>query len=294
MRISCWVEMAGALVLVASTSWGTTELTAAVVDGGGQLTTNGVITMDCSLGGWGGVSTGSAVTLKSGYLGQLTEATNLTLLADTNPVAEGASCHLSGVAGMDDDTVTVLEGSNILWSTPAFPVTQLDTAGQVLLTNVYADTSVIVTGRFMGITGVGTLLVLDSNPDNFGLYAGDGLPDGWQVRYFGTNNPAGLGSVTNVSGQENWSSYLADLNPTNPASRLLIVSASNAAPYRVVSFSPSSTGRVYALQYRTNLLAGMTWTNVTPVTNWGNGSLCVLRDTNAVPSRFYRIAVQLP
>jgi hypothetical protein len=267
-------------------------LVTGTVDGGGQRATNATITLDCSIGGIGGVSTAGTVTAKSGYIGQLSETTNLTLTADVNPVNEGGSSQLGGLAFQDDATVTVLVGSNIIWSTPVLPAIGITLAGQINLTNVYADTSLVVTGSYLGVIGAGTLLVLDSNPDNYGTYAGDGILDGWQVKYFGINNPFALAGVTNVTGMNNLNTYIADLNPTNPASRLKIATISNQIPNRVVYFTPASSNRVYALQYSTNLVTGV-WTNVTPVTNWGNGGTCWLTDTN-LSSRFYRIMVQLP
>jgi poly(beta-D-mannuronate) lyase len=58
---------------------------------------------------------------------------------------------------------------------------------------------------------------------------GDGIPDWWRAQYFG-----GIGTTTNASscatcdftgtGQNNLFKYVADLNPTNPASRFAIVS----------------------------------------------------------------------
>ena len=58
---------------------------------------------------------------------------------------------------------------------------------------------------------------------------GDGIPDWWRAQYFG-----GSGTNTNASscaacdltgtGVNNLFKYVADLNPTNPASRLAIIS----------------------------------------------------------------------
>ena len=278
-------------VLLGYSSFAAT-LTTSTVDGGGQRSSSADYTMDCSIGGIGSVSTSSAVTLNDGYIGQLTEVTNLTLVSDANPVNEGSICHLSGMAGLDDGTVSLIEGSNVTWGVPALPIILLDTNGQATITTVYANVSVVVTGCYMGVTALGMVMVQDGNPDNYGNYAGDGIPDCWQVMYFGTNNLVGIASATNVTGQSNWKTYLADLNPTNAASVLKVVAVTNQAMSRFVYFTPSSTGRVYALWYSTNLVSGI-WTNLTPVTNWGNGGTCWLTDTN-LSSRYYRIAVQLP
>ncbi len=47
-----------------------------------------------------------------------------------------------------------------------------------------------VAGVYQSTTGSLLLVVVDTDNDNFGAYAADGLPDGWQVANFGTNNPA--------------------------------------------------------------------------------------------------------
>ena len=44
----------------------------------------------------------------------------------------------------------------------------------------------------------------------------------------------------------------------------------------------------------TNLLVPGSWTNVTDVTNWGNGGVLWLNDTNGGSLRFYRIGVRVP
>lgn len=261
-------------------------------DGGGQRATSANYTMDGSVGGIGGISSNVAPpeTLKAGYIGQLTEVTNLAVTASPAATNENATSQLGGIAGLDDATVTVLAGSNILWSAPGFPISSISAAGLATAMSVYSNTFGTVTGCYLGMTGSG----MDSNPDNFGSYAGDGLPDGWQVRYFGTNNPLGMACATNCTGQNNLYTYIADLDPTNPASVFEVVAVSNQPPDRVVCFRTTSTGRVYRLLYATNLVSGV-WTNL-PGATWtpglaGQMSLC---DTNAAAVRFYRIHVQVP
>ena len=145
------------------------------------------------------------------------------------------------------------------------------------------------------MAGSGVILVLDSNPDDYGIYANDQIPDAWQVTFFGTNNPMGAACATNCTGQNNLYTYIADLNPNDPASvfEVVAVSESNLPPREVVYF-PSSSNRVYALLWTTNLVSG-TWTNLPdaiPVK--GNGGVFSLSDTNAVAPRFYRVQVQVP
>ena len=61
--------------------------------------------------------------------------------------------------------------------------------------------------------------MIDSNPDNHGSYAGDGIPDSWQAQYFELNNPnAAPNKDVDGTGQNNLFKYVAGLDPTNPTS----------------------------------------------------------------------------
>ncbi len=51
----------------------------------------------------------------------------------------------------------------------------------------------------------------------------NGIPDGWAVRYGFDPTLAGVASLTNANGFTTLQSYTADLNPTNPASRLAVI-----------------------------------------------------------------------
>lgn len=285
------------LLVWAAAQAGTADVqTCGTVDAGGQRVTCADVTVDGSLGGIGGISSdaGTAQTAKHGYIGQLTEVTNLAVTASLSSVNEGGVCQLTGVARLDDASVLALAGSNIVWLAHAHPVAGIAAVGQATASLVWSNTTGIVTGVYLGVTGSGTFLVLDSHPDNWGSYAGDQIPDSWQIAYFGSANPAGQAGATNATGRDNLYTYVADLNPTNPASALEIVTVSTLISGRTVQFLPSSTGRVYRLLYATNLLAGG-WTNLPDtVAVQGTGGPMSLTDTNSAVWRFYRIGVQMP
>ena len=293
---TCALGLLGGTALAGSRSGGTYAIAADSVDGGGQPSTSVLYRIDGSIGGIGGISSNAAQfeTLKGGYPGQLTEVTNVAVIATPATVNEGSVLQFSGLVGLDDATVSALEGSNILWAAPCFPIASITPAGTATAAIVWSNTCGSVTGAYRGVTGSGWVLVLDSNPDNFGLYAGDQVPDGWQVRYFGPNNPLGAACATNCTGQNNLYTYTADLDPTNPASSLQITALSNQPPHHTVCFGTTSTGRVYQLLYATNLANGV-WTNLpgqTPVS--GLAGQMLLADTNAAPVRFYRVQVRTP
>lgn len=264
------------------------------VDGGGQRAASAAYTMDGSLGGIGGISSEGAATAKQGYVGQLTEVTQLFVLATPAAVNEGGVLQLSGVAGLDDATVSALAASNLLWAAPAFPLASISPAGAVAATTVWSNTCGTVSGTYLGFSGSAQVTVLDSNPDNFGLYAGDQIPDAWQARYFGVSQPQGTAGATNCTGHNNLYSYIADLNPTDPNSVLKIVSLSESPPKRVIGFSPASPARLYRLLYTTNLASG-TWANLPgqPPVSGVSGAMS-LYDPDPGAARFYRVQVLLP
>lgn len=118
----------------------------------------------------------------------------------------------------------------------------------------------------------------------------DDLADAWEERHGGT---ALFGPGTNnFDGDEmtDWEEFVLDGAPTNAGARFRIAgrSPTNAA---TVEF-PSSTGRVYALRARTNLLEGG-WLAVT--SRPGTGTTMGLTDENPTSDfRAYGVGVSLP
>jgi hypothetical protein len=266
------------------------------MDSGGGRGTGGVYVVQSCVGGIAGVATSAAPvrTLKAGYIGQLTEVVGLDVQAAPAAVDETTSSQLSGTALLDDVTVVALAGSNVLWASPAYPVGSINSRGSARAAHVYADTLGVVTGRYLGVAGTGTLWVVNVDPDDFGIYAGDTVPDDWQVRYFGTDNPLGYGTNNpDLDPHNNLQEYTADTNPTNGLSFFRLTAITNRVTTNIVYFL-SSTGRVYTLQYATNLLGG-SWANAPGQINvWGSGGLRGLTNAGTTAQRFFRVDVRAP
>ncbi len=264
-------------------------------DSGGQRALSANYSMDSRVAGMVGAWTNAngSMTAQAGYIGQLTEVTQLVVRIAPKIVNEGASAQAGGVAALDDGTFSVLAGSNLVWVTPAFPIATLSPDGKATATAVWSNTTGFVTGRYFGVTGVGEVLVVDSDPDNYGIYGADGIPDGWQVRWFGTNNPLGVATATNSVGQANRYAYIADLDPTNPASVFRIVGLSNGVSESLVFFT-SSANRRYMLESTTNLQGGG-WEKLSgAMPEMGNGGVFVLRNSRLETPCFYRVQVVAP
>jgi hypothetical protein len=293
--------LAVVLSLTTSTTCFAGTLVTSSVDSGGQRTTSANYTMDGSIGGIGGIS--SAVsppeTVKHGYIGQLSDVISVSVTGTPAQVNETSTSQLSGTATLDDATVTALAGSNINWSAPSFPISSINTNGLATASVVYANTNGTVSGSYLGTPGNGSLLVLDSNPDNYGSYAGDGLNDGWQVSFFGQppNPQAAPSADPDGDGQNNQFEYTAGLEPTNSASVLLlrIEHVAGQPDQKKLTFLPWASGRTYTTEYRTDLVTGA-YTNLTgysgPTTNGTEVSVTDLNATEA--AKFYRIKITYP
>lgn len=268
---------------------------------GGGRATSANYTSDSDVGGSVGLSTGGTspvVLAKAGYAGQLYDVTALTPAADPTTVAEGATRQLAAGATCDDGTTLALEDADLAWSVLSGPLTGIDPTGLATAGLVYADTPATARVAWGGLTGDLVLTVLDTVPDNFGSYAGDGLADDWQVAYFGLDNPqAGPAMDPDADGQDNGFEETAGLDPTDPLSRLLlrIALVSGQPDHRDLTFGPVVAGRSYRILASTTLGAG-SWAPLpgSPPTS-DNGDERTITDTAATEAKkFYQVEVSKP
>jgi hypothetical protein len=119
---------------------------------------------------------------------------------------------------------------------------------------------------------------------------GSGLPDWWEMMYFGHLgvNP---NADADTNGLSNLQKYLAGLNPTNAASTVLItqIEATNAAA--LIHFN-TVLGRTYTVE-KTSALTPGSWSDVGQSTS-GTGTEQIVSDSigsNQPPQFFYRLIV---
>ncbi len=275
-------------------------------DAGGRRATSTSYTSDGSLGGITGIATVAAPagTAKSGYLGQLTDVTGLVLNASALTVNETGTLQLAAWQLLDDTSLLAVGANAVTWGVVAGPVTGISGTGLATAGTVPQNTAATVQGAFGGFTGTLNLTVLDTIPDNFGSYAGDGIGDDWQVQYFGANNPnAGPSVDFSHTGQTNLFKYIAGLNPLDVNSRFVttIVPVPDPAHpgqflpgQQSVIFSPRFSDRIYTVKFRTDLTTG-TWQPLTGTTQGDNGTIRTVTDTGAAGTqKFYRIEITKP
>jgi hypothetical protein len=121
---------------------------------------------------------------------------------------------------------------------------------------------------------------------------GDGMPDPWELAFFGTLTNGASGDVDG-DGFDNISEYITDTIPTNGASYFKLAGIDQSAPNALVQVLPSPAGRIHQLEFTTNIV---TYTNWTPVGTAlaGDGGLLALPDPSPDTSRLYRVHVRMP
>jgi len=248
----------GILLACVGTSPADPVLRTAVLDAGGGRVTGGDFVLDASLGDGGGIASAGAAVLKAGYAGQLYDLAGLSVTASPPSVVEGGTRQLAAAAGYDDGTAGPLDGTP-LWSVVSGPLSGVSGSGLATAGPVWQDTPAAARATLGALTGSVALLVLNVDPDNYGLYAADGLPDQWQVESFGEENPDGVPAADpDEDDVPNSGEYAADTNPNDDTSylRLTAVTPEGAAAMRV-----AWQGGVLATQYleRTLSLTAPDW-----------------------------------
>lgn len=268
-------------------------------DGGGGHSSSANYTLDGSLAAGGGLSNSPSappVLSKSGYVGQLYEVTGITLTADPGPnISEGGTVPLSARTMLDDATLLVPDPGSVSWSVEAGPLTGIDSTGLATAGLVPQDSPASAKAVWGGLTGLLALTVLDTDPDNFGSYAGDGLGDDWQQHFFGSDNPlAGPDVDADGDGDDNRFEFVAGVNPTDPLSRfrLQILPVPGQPQHRDLVFSPRLASRDYSVEKSPG--SAPPWLPLGASSQSDVGEQRTVTDLDASdPLRFYRVRITL-
>jgi subtilisin family serine protease len=121
---------------------------------------------------------------------------------------------------------------------------------------------------------------------------GNGLPDWWELEYFGHLTGTDPNADPDHDGMSNLAEWIAGTNPTNAASclRASVVSVTNVSGV-VVGWS-SVTGKLYWLARSTNLETGFSTVGATNIA--ATAPTNIFTDTTALPGNpsFYRVGVE--
>ena len=271
------------------------------IDPGGATIASADYSMNASVNGSGATASDatSGYLAKGGYVGQLFDVVGVIPTAPGSTVNEGLTLQLGTAQLLDDTTLLPFSPSLGSWSivgSPS-PLASISTSGLATAATVFQDTPATVRASYQGFAGTLNLTVLNVNNDDFGSYAGDGLPDNWQVQYFGLNNPmAAPTKDADGTGQNNLFKYIAGLNPTDRTSvfRVSVQPVAGQPSQKQILFSPVLSDRTYTVLYNTDMRDGA-WTPLTSAIQSDNGQQRTVTDTSAAGgSKFYKIQIHKP
>lgn len=275
---------------------GSYQITHQAFDAAGGISGSASYRQTGSAGGSAVAATSSGTTLaRPGYIGQIYEALSLSISPQPAVIPESSSATFSATLGLDDGTTTTFSSGT--WRVIAGPLLTISPQGIASSAAVYQDGSASIRLDADSLSAGRTIPITNVNPDDFGLYAGDGVDDAWQVSWFGLDNPLGIGEGdASATGQSNLFKWMAGLDPLDPASRFQVDIGKPANGSTVISFGPCLSDRRYIVLKSRDLV---NWTPL-PDDTVGGGvggvveTLTVTDTSAATGSFFYRIEVEWP
>jgi hypothetical protein len=272
------------------------SVVADVIDSGGAAASSA----DYSTQGSAGAVAGSSVTpgvsgfARHGFLGQIYERVGFGIVAAPATVNESGTRQVLGGDAIDDGTlVSVVPGGSITWSILSGPLSGISATGLVTAGIVAQDTPATIQGTLGPDSATLPVTVLNTIADNFGSYASDGLPDDFQVEFFGFDNPLAAPNLdVDGDGQTNYFEWVTGLSPINGAARF---ETELAVPdgQMPVTFGPCFPDRTYELLYSLDLSPG-SWQTipgaiVLPID--ANGFCTIIDPSPGTERRFYRVEI---
>ena len=164
----------------------------AVLDGGGAAGSSADYTLNPSAAP-GAAGSSTNYTLRSGYAGQLFERVSIYIEKPSSAITinERASLQLDVSAIYDDASRAILAANDLVWSAASGTIESIDPFGLLTAGSVYQNTATTVRATSGGMFDELDFTVVNTGSDDFAPYATDGLPDTWQVQYFGESSNLG-------------------------------------------------------------------------------------------------------
>jgi hypothetical protein len=175
------------------------------------------------------------------------------------------------------------------------PLTGIDASGLATANLVYQDTPATAQGSYQGVSGQLALTILNVDPDNFGGYAGDELPDDWQVGYFGPppNADADPNANSDNDPYNNEVEFLTGYDPTDSGDFFTLEVIEFTGASSTLELSKIIPGTRYRIERANDLKAPDPWTEFTSFTTLSEVFGHQLTDPSAASPRwFYRVGVE--
>lgn len=292
-----------ACVLVCHAGAGPVLTTSVTGSGSPRTTATGVIADMVADPSGGTAATSSSYTLKPGFAGQLYDQVELNASAQPADIDEGTTTQLSATAVMDDATSLQLAAGEVTWSVLSGPITSISVSGVATGGVVAGNRSATARVQVPGFAEDVSITVLDSNRDNFGPVAGDGIDDVWQFLHFDADENDELDSGEAQAAapdanpdhdiHDNFFEWASGHDPNDASSFLRFRILSKTGTDARFSISRAITGTTYAVERMDDLQAAAFKVDVAGFTAAEDASDVELTDPAAATlSGFYRLRLE--
>jgi hypothetical protein len=186
----------GFLFLLPLAAWAGTSADYSVdptaLDGGGALASSAAYTINPSAT-HGAVGASANYVVRTGYAGQLLDLAGIAIDEPSSPMMlnERGTLQLAVSEVYDDATKSILSASDVTWSVQSGPLAGVNATGLVTAGSVYQNAAAVARAALGNFSDTVGLSVINTGLDDFAPYATDGLPDTWQVQYFGESGTRG-------------------------------------------------------------------------------------------------------
>jgi hypothetical protein len=220
-------------------------------------------------------------------------ATNTAPAFTSNPIVETnavmglvyGSSIADDVADAEGDPLTFSKLTGPAWLTVA---TNGILSGQPEATNVGVNNWTVQVSDGAESTNATLQIAVDSNGD----WDGDGLPDAWELQYFGHPTNAVSSNDSDGDGSTDKAEFISGFNPTNPASYFSITGFERpAGSSNLVLHWPAVEGRLYHALWANSLTGDFS----TIVSNMPHPrTSCTVNVNQAESAGLYKVEVKFP
>lgn len=220
IRLRLWLLglICGAPLAAAAGTSASYTLTPAAINTGGNAGASASYTFDTA-DDPGIPANSTGFISRTGFAGQLDEIVGISGRITPSPLPETTTGQLQATLLSSAGFITDFNPSEITWTILTGPLTGVTATGAVTAGKVYEATPATIQINVQGQSGTLTFPVTDTLPDNFGSYAGDRLPDWWQVQHFGLGHPAAApGQDPDSDNQSNLLEFAFGTQPSSNSS----------------------------------------------------------------------------
>ena len=269
----------------------TVRVTHDVLDSAGGLVSGPTCSEVGSLGGITGSSSSSSGMMsdRGGWTAQLTDTVALKV-SSPQYMNEGALLRLTALAKQDDGIFTLLPPAEVAWTViRGAENADVSRDGHVQAAIVYQESAAVIRLIYGLFKADAVIVILNVNPDNFELYAGDALPDLWQIKYFGISSAVGgPDSDPDGDGKDNRNEFIAKTSPVSSVSGFNATLTGGPGQWRLTF--PTAPDRHYLLETSTTMTAG-SWSVIAGPLAGSGATLSFPVALEPGARRFYRVRV---